>query len=100
MPPHLREVIPTRQPLRAVADKFGLPFGEMAVRAMLSRPSLSALVVGVETEKQMRDNLELFAKGPLPAAAFEAIEATPLNVSHYLVNPFEWEKIVPPRYQK
>jgi aryl-alcohol dehydrogenase-like predicted oxidoreductase len=100
VPAHLREVIPTRRPLREVADKYGLPFGEMALRAMLSRPELSSLVVGMETVQQVRDNLALFAKGPLPAEVAAAIDATPLQVSHFLINPFEWDKVVPPKYQK
>lgn len=100
VPPHLEEVIATRQPLRDIATKFGLPFGEMALRAMLSRPSISSLVVGIETLAQLTENAALFAKGPLPPEILAAIDATPNDASHFLINPFEWEKLAKPRGAK
>jgi len=97
VPAHLQEVIAVRRPLRAIAEKAGLPFGEMALRAMLSRPDISALVVGVDTVEHLEANLALFAKGPLSADIFAAINATAVNPSPFLINPSEWDKVVPPR---
>jgi len=97
VPAHLQEVIAIRRPLRAIAEKAGIPFGEMALRAMLSRPDLSSLVVGVDTAEQLQANLTLFAKGPLPADVFAAINATTVNPSLFLINPSEWDKLVGPK---
>ena len=97
VPKHLHEAVTARRPFRDLADRIGIPHRELALRAMLSRPDLSALVVGVETVGQMKDNLALFAKGALSADIMAQVNAIVPQVSHYLINPFEWEKIVPPR---
>ncbi len=97
VPKHLQEAIAARRPFRDLAAKIGIPFPELALRAMLSRPDLSALVVGVETIAQMKENNILFAKGPLSADIMVQVNAIVPQVTHYLINPGEWEKIVPPR---
>src|SRR6185437_8969221 len=72
-PPFLRAVIPARRRLREIAARFGLPMEALAVRWLLSRPDVRSVVVGIETTDQIRDNLRLFAQGPLPAEAVAAL---------------------------
>lgn len=91
-PPHLRGVIPARQQLRELASRFGLSLGELALRAMLSRPDVTSLVVGMETVAQARENVALFARGPLPPEILAAIAAFDPNLPESVVSPTEWEK--------
>lgn len=90
-PPFLREVIPARQQLREIARRFGLPLEELAMRAILSRPDVQSVVVGMETVAQAKENVALFAKGPLPADALAAIEAFQPNLPEYVYSPPDWE---------
>lgn len=91
-PPHLAEVIPARRRIREIAAQFGLPMPELAMRAVLSRPEVRSVVVGVETLEQMRENAALFAKGALPPEVMAALEAHDPRMPERIVSPVGWEK--------
>ena len=91
-PPFLRGVIPSRQKVREVASRFGLPMSELLMRAILSRTDVSSIVVGVETTAQIRENLAHFAKGPLPGEVVSALAALRPDLPEFIVVPPDWDK--------
>jgi aryl-alcohol dehydrogenase-like predicted oxidoreductase len=91
-PPFLRGVIPARRELRGLADRLGISLAELAMRAMLGQPGVQAVVVGVESLAQVRENLRLAAKGGLPNDAREALESFQPGLPEFVVSPWEWDR--------
>lgn len=66
IPAVLAAAIPVRRQLQALAASLCMPFAEMAVRYVLGLEGITCALVGVDSADQMRENLELFSKEPLP----------------------------------
>jgi aryl-alcohol dehydrogenase-like predicted oxidoreductase len=92
-PAGLREVITPRRGLREIAASFDLTLAEFALRAMLGRPEFHSVVLGIETLAQLRENLALVQKGPLPAEAMAALDSFQPSTSEFLVNPPAWPSL-------
>ncbi|TVP98564.1 MAG: aldo/keto reductase [Planctomycetaceae bacterium] len=92
VPANLREALPVRERLDAVARRYGLTLGELAVRYVLSQPGIGPLVVGVETVGQLRDNLEVFGRGPLAAEILEAVDAIEIDLPDRVLTPSRWNE--------
>jgi len=90
IPEVLRSVVPVRRTLRALAAQAGLPLAELAVRRMLGLPGVTSLVVGVETVGQLRENLALFARGPLDAELAAAVDAAVPELPAAVLTPAQW----------
>lgn len=90
VPPALQAVIPVRRRLAGLAAEAGLTLAELAVRSMLSRDGVTCVLAGVETVAQMRENIEVFARGPLPADLLRAIDAAPAGLSETILTPSLW----------
>lgn len=93
IPTALHAVIPIRQKLFALAASAGLTPAELALRYLLSFPSVTSVLIGVETVAQIRDNLALQARGPLPADLFTAVDAAIPHLPELCITPRLW----PPR---
>jgi aryl-alcohol dehydrogenase-like predicted oxidoreductase len=93
--PELAEVKPVLQKLRTLAREAGLSIGELAVRYILSLKGQTCTLVGVETVKQMRENIELFNRGPLPADLFMAVAKIVPTLSDHIIMPTKWSKRMP-----
>ncbi len=61
--------------LEGVAREAGLTLPELALRWLLSRPVVTAVLLGGSKPEQLRSNLETAARGPLPHDVLEACEA-------------------------
>ncbi len=85
-------VIPIRHALESIAADAGMGLSELAVRYMLSLPGITALVVGVETAQQMRDNVAVFGKGPLDQALCARIEQAVPDLPDSILFPGNWAK--------
>jgi aryl-alcohol dehydrogenase-like predicted oxidoreductase len=85
-------VIPVRRALQALAGEAGMGMAELAVRSMLSLAGITCLVVGVDTEAQMRENTALFSKGPLPPDLCERIEHAVPDLPEAILHPGNWSK--------
>ena len=85
-------VIPVRRALEALAREAGMSTPELAVRYMLSLDGITCLVVGVDTEAQMRENTALFSRGPLPADLCIRIERAVPDLPDTILNPGTWSK--------
>jgi len=88
--PGLRDILPTRRALAAIAEDAGITLAEMAVRYSLSVPEISSVVIGVDNVEQMRETLELTAKGGLPADILGHIRAVVPDLEERLIRPHCW----------
>jgi aryl-alcohol dehydrogenase-like predicted oxidoreductase len=75
-PEDLRRVIPARRRIAELARDAGIPLAELALRYVLGLRDPTSILVGVDSVDQMRANLALFAKGPLPPDLMRAVVAT------------------------
>lgn len=90
IPSHLQEIHPARQQLEHFAETAGLPLRELALRYFLPFPGITALVVGVETVAQLRSNLEIINRGPLPQPIQDSLEAFQPSLEESLITPSQW----------
>lgn len=90
--PDLAEVIPWRRKLA----EFGLPLKELCLRYVLSQPGDTGVLFGVDSLEQLRDNLKLAEKGPLPADLFAAVRAAVPLLPETLIRPFCWNNRLAP----
>ncbi len=90
--PELAGVIPTRRRLETLAAEAGMSLGELAVRYVLSLDGVTCGVVGIETVEQMRQNLAIFAKGPLDAELRQRVEAAVPELPDKILMPNQWSK--------
>lgn len=91
----LADVIPVRCGLRSLAEQAGMTMAELAVRYMLGISGVDSLVVGVDTVGQMRENIELFGRGPLPPDLFKAIDEVVPDLPESILFPGNWSKRMP-----
>ncbi len=90
IPEKLREVVPALQRLERMGSDAGMTLTELALRYMLSQNGVTSILVGVETEQQMKANLEMFSRATLPADILSVIESAGLNMSETLLTPSMW----------
>lgn len=90
IPPTLQGLVPTRRRLEALAVAAGMTLPELAVRTMLSQAGVTSVLTGVETVAQIRENLALFNRGPLPADLLAAVDAAVPDLPEPLITPFLW----------
>jgi len=89
-PGDLSEVIPPRRQLAELAREAGIPLAELALRYVLGLEDLTSILVGVESVGQMRENLALFAKGPLPPDLMQAVVASVPSLPDVILDPWHW----------
>jgi aryl-alcohol dehydrogenase-like predicted oxidoreductase len=89
-PAHLRQVTPDREFFCRMARELSLSLSALLLLSMLSRSELDSLVVGMETRKQLQENIAILQSPPLPAEILEEIGAFAPTVPHWLVDPVQW----------
>lgn len=92
IPERLRAVIDPRRQLAALASRFGLTPGELAVRYVLSQPGVVAVVVGCETIEQLRENIALIERGMLETELLEAVAAIKVDLPDDVITPSMWNR--------
>ena len=90
IPPALCGIIPVRRHLAAIARAAGMHLAELAVRFMLAQEGVTCVLAGVETVAQVRENLAIVARGPLPDDMLRAIDLATPELSETLVTPALW----------
>ncbi len=95
MPPELVSVIPIRRKLSSLAVEAGIGTAELAARYVLSVPEVTCVLVGVDSVDQMRENLELFARGPLDSDLFDAVSRAVPDLPDSILNPRNWSRRMP-----
>lgn len=93
IPAALQAIVPVRRRLETIALEGGLSLAELALRAMLSEEGVTCILTGVETVEQVRENLQMFDRGPLSGDLLAAIEAAVPELPEALITPALW----PPR---
>jgi aryl-alcohol dehydrogenase-like predicted oxidoreductase len=93
IPEELHDVIPARRKLAMIGGEAGISLAELALRYMLSQDGITCVLTGVETLAQVRDNLAIFDRGPLPTDLLAAIDNVTLTLPETLITPSLW----PPR---
>lgn len=89
-PAHLRPVTPDREFFCRIAQELSLSLSALLLLAMLSRSELDSLVVGMETRKQLHENIAILQSPPLPAAILERINSFAPTVPGWLIDPVQW----------
>jgi len=95
IPENLREVIPARRELDRLACDAGISVPELALRYAIGLRDLTSILVGVESLDQMRKNLDIFAKGPLPADLMQAVVASVPSLPDAILDPRFWAQRMP-----
>ena len=90
IPISLRDMIPVRRTLTALAEQAGMTLPELAVRFMLHQNGVTCVIAGVETVAQVSDNIRLFNDSPLPQDLLFAISATAWELPETLITPRQW----------
>lgn len=93
IPPALQNVIPVRRRLTSLAGNAGMSLAELALRYMLSQNGVMSVIIGVETVTQVKDNLAMFNRGPLPKDLLTAIASETTELPESIITPIMW----PPR---
>lgn len=92
IPAALAEVAPVRRRVATIAAAAGLTLAELALRYLLAEPGATCLLTGVETVEQVRDNLAIFARGPLDVELRQAVDAVVPELPERIVTPALWPK--------
>ncbi|WP_295784081.1 aldo/keto reductase [uncultured Microbacterium sp.] len=69
------ELIAATTAFARLADESGLPMYELALRWLIGRPGVAAVLIGANRESQLRDNIAALTKGPLTSDLVEACDA-------------------------
>lgn len=69
------ELVAATTALARVAEEAGVPMYELAMRWLVGRPGVSAVLVGASRPSQLQANIDALAKGPLPSYLVEACDA-------------------------
>ncbi|WP_029151149.1 aldo/keto reductase [Microbacterium indicum] len=69
------ELLAAAGALARLADEAGLPMYELAMRWLVGRPGVAAVLIGANRISQLRANIDALAKGPLPVDLAEACDA-------------------------
>jgi aryl-alcohol dehydrogenase-like predicted oxidoreductase len=86
----LREVIPVRRCLAELATGAGMSMPELCARFVLSNPAISSILTGVDNITQLKQNLQLLGKDPLPAELYHAVKAVVPTLEEEIVRPCRW----------
>jgi aryl-alcohol dehydrogenase-like predicted oxidoreductase len=90
IPLALRDIIPPRRLLARIASEAGMGLAELCTRYMLAREEATCLLTGVETEAQVRENIEMMRRGPLPDDMRAEIDAHVVGIRDELITPSRW----------
>ncbi|MBI4232248.1 aldo/keto reductase [Candidatus Peregrinibacteria bacterium] len=91
LPSHLLPFKPYQQLLRNIAEETHLSLEELALRYVLGIEEIHRILVGVETVKQLQEDVEIFKKGKLPQQVIDRIN-TLASPPENIINPSLWGK--------
>jgi len=92
LPCDLIGVRPIIEKLRALCDGENLGLAELAIRYSLALESVNSLVMGAESTRQLKQNLDVFSKGPLDKSLCKEIEGIVGSLPESVLLPFNWKK--------
>lgn len=92
VPEALRDVLPAKRRLSALADKGGRSVLELAIQYPLTVPAIDCLVIGCETLQQFEENLKLRDAPPLTADELAEIADLACDLPEWITQPWEWPR--------
>lgn len=92
VPDHLHEAKPLVRSLQDLSERHGVSIAQMAVSYIRDLEGVDSLVIGAETEAQVRANLELVEGPALSGRLREEIAERFSSVPEYVVTPPVWRK--------
>lgn len=63
---------------------------EVALRYALSEPAIASTIIGCDSLKQLKRNLEIISRGPLPKQTIDSISGAFSDVPEAILNPALW----------
>ncbi|MCX6992710.1 MAG: aldo/keto reductase [Kiritimatiellaeota bacterium] len=88
----LKDVIPVRRKLEALAAEKGMAAAELYMRFVLTHGEIDSILTGVDNLEQLRENVRLFSKGPLDSATMRRIDEIVPLFPEKIVRPGCWER--------
>ena len=89
---HLKNVIPVRRKLKSLAVESGMDMAELCMRYVLCNSAISSILTGVDSCEQLKQNVELFNKGPLDNDLLGKIRQIVPKFPENILRPFLWPK--------
>lgn len=86
----LQEVIPVRHQLASLAAGAGMDMSELCMRFVLSNPAITSILTGVDNTEQLKHNLRLMEKHPLPSALYQTVKAAVPALEEKTIRPSLW----------
>lgn len=99
IPVALAAVLPVRRALAQLAAESGMQLHELALRYMLSQTGITCILTGVETVDQIRENIRLFARGPLDDDLLARVEEVIPDLPEEIITPSLWSTATAPHNQ-
>lgn len=88
----LKDVIPVRRKLENLAGEIGISPAELYMRFVLSHEEIDSVLTGVDNTEQLKENVELFAKGPLNKEILAEVDRIVPEFPEEIVRPNKWPK--------
>lgn len=95
IPEEVHAAVPVLRALRSIAAQAGLSLAELASRFILSLPGVTSVIAGVESVTQIKENIALVQRGPLPEEIVRAITEAVPEFPEIIVNPRLWSRRMP-----
>ncbi|TVY08048.1 aldo/keto reductase [Paenibacillus cremeus] len=91
LPRHLAEAAPWLAELHRLAEQEGLTVAEFCFSYVRFTTGVTSVLIGAETEEQVRENLQLLQVGPLREQTRERIQRVFADVPEELITPALWK---------
>lgn len=88
----LQKIIPVRRKIEKLAIEADMELSELCMRFVLSNPAVTSVLTGVDNIGQLRQNLELFAKGALPSELYQKVQTAIPELEEAIIRPVLWKK--------
>ena len=92
IPEKLKDVIPYRKELEAIAYKYGMTLSELCMRYLLSIPEIDSVLTGVDSVEQLYVNIALSERGALLDFVMNEIFEVIPSLPERLIRPSCWYK--------
>lgn len=90
--PYLGSVIPIRRELEKIAEESGIDMIELCMRYVLCNSAITSILTGVDSSEQLKQNIELFNKGPLSGDLLNKVRKIIPVFSEKIIRPIFWPK--------
>lgn len=90
--PPLTCIIPVRRRIEALANEAGLEMSEICFRFVISNTRISSVLVGVDNIEQLKQNLAIIQRGPLPDNLYHQILTMIPDFEEKIIRPSLWQK--------